>query len=587
MAPQAKSSILVIFGNELPVRYRARHKDEVIMADASLRKEVEALGCQFIALDTLTDPGDVYEASHFLEELSRLHLPDGTRVSKSIIYQGYELWWMHYGNIFNYYCLPYTQYKRMLEYLRTFRTVSIYRSPYKSLFFWYLKAFGCDITILRESGFTSPAFLPFGVFVQIVFTLVSLPILMLRRPRTMIFIGDKFEKDRDYDFRMKFVYEELRGKSIPFVEFIRSLESWKTVVKHAFVRRRPVIYSEGIAYIGTFISILSGERMRVRQTYGARIFSSETDPETRFKLTVATQYFSATNDDIWAIRIMKWILRIIGVKASFVPAASERSFHAVLGCKLNAIPTIGIMHGVASRYGTPYDFMSGFDGEKKLSVDIYGLWSEWWKGQYFKYSQAYTPEQFHISGPMRPLESPRDGNTQQHRAGPIRVLFIAEQVAAPTEVFPYLRSLMEQHDIALTIKFRPYRDGFEEWILKNEPQLLQNQALQVARESMQEAIKECDVVIGSYSTAALEALLQLKVPFFMHTRKWGDYYHMAESNETRYFLVESPEELLLRIKQAHTVSKESLMKLCEQYFGDPHKNGSKWVVEQLELSAAA
>ena len=37
-----------------------------------------------------------------------------------------------------------------------------------------------------------------------------------------------------------------------------------------------------------------------------------------------------------------------------------------------------------------------------------------------------------------------------------------------------------------------------------------------------------------------------------------------------------------KIKNAWTVSKEDLKKLQEKYFGDPYKNGSKWVVDQLE-----
>ena len=99
---------------------------------------------------------------------------------------------------------------------------------------------------------------------------------------------------------------------------------------------------------------------------------------------------------------------------------------------------------------------------------------------------------------------------------------------------------------------------------------------------MQDATRDVDVVVGCHSTAVLESLFQLKVPIFLRTQKWGDYYDMAESDETRILLVENPEELVNRIKNVKTISQELLIKLREQYLGDPHKNGSVWVIDQLE-----
>ncbi|MCW9054553.1 MAG: hypothetical protein OQJ98_01055 [Candidatus Pacebacteria bacterium] len=399
----------------------------------------------------------------------------------------------------------------------------------------------------------------------------------------MLFTGDKFEEDKDYDFRMKFIYEELRQRNIRFVEFIRSLESWKTVLKHALKRRRPVIYSDSIVFIGRFISIISGGRRRAEQKFGTHKLISETDPENRFKYLVATQYLLTVYDDVWAIRIMEWILHAIGIRVALVISASERSFHTVLGCKLNSIPTVGIMHGVASRYGTPCDFMIGFDGKKMLSVDNYGVWSDWWKVHYMRNSQSYKPEQIHVSGPMRPLMLVEEQNTtstsQDER---MRVLFIAEQTADPSEVMLYLHKLLHCTDIRLTIKFRPYRDGFEIWLLENEPQILKLPHIKVVKGGMQEAIQNVDVVVGCHSTAVLEALLQLKVPIFLRTQKWGDYYSMTQSDKTRHLIAENPGELIEQIQHAGTITPSLLTELREQYFGDPHKNGSKWVVDQVE-----
>ena len=57
---------------------------------------------------------------------------------------------------------------------------------------------------------------------------------------------------------------------------------------------------------------------------------------------------------------------------------------------------------------------------------------------------------------------------------------------------------------------------------------------------------------------------------------------MTESSESQCLFAENPEELIKQIKHAHNIPQKLLIKLCEQYFGEPHKNGSKWVVDKIE-----
>lgn len=577
-------SVLVIFTGEFPRKAQEWWRQfDVVVAPRRLESAIQEYGLIFVDIENLIEPGSIYEATIFLEDLSRLILPDGSRLAKSFTHKGYELWWMHYSSLFHNFCLPYTQYKKLLEYIRVFQGVYFYRSPNRSLFSCYLQVYGCEINTLREPGLKSPSFLPFGVLLQIFMTFLCLPILMIQRRRLMLFTGDKFEKDRDYDFRMKFIYEELRQKDILFVEFIRSLESWKTVFKHAIKRRRPVIYSEGVAFVGRFASILSGGHALARQKFGAHVFVSEKNPEMKFKFLVATQYLLGVYDDIWAIRIMKWILRAIGVRVAIVTVAMERNFHAVLGCKLNDIPTIGILHGFHSRYYNVYEFMPWFDGEKMLSVDKYGLWSEWWQSHFREYSRAYKPEQLYISGPMRPLlKSDETKPFSEASKGSVRVLFVSEEMAVPREVLPYLHELLKQKNIKLTIKFRPYRDGFEQWLLEHEPDILKQDNLMIIKGSMQDAIRNVDVAVGCQSTGVLESILQFKVPIYFRTRKWGDYYNLKEYDKKHSFFVESPGELIEKIQNVRSVPINTLKDLRERYFGDPYKNGSKWVVDQAE-----
>ena len=66
---------------------------------------------------------------------------------------------------------------------------------------------------------------------------------------------------------------------------------------------------------------------------------------------------------------------------------------------------------------------------------------------------------------------------------------------------------------------------------------------------MEEAISQCDVAVGSYSTAVLEALLQLKPCVFFWTNKWQDNFEIG-------FFAKTPQELVEYIKKSREISRD-------------------------------
>lgn len=574
MQEQNKTA-LVIFGKHIPNHLLTKTPGTVI-AYNEFREQIEKAGGSFVDIETLIGPGNVYAATAFLETLSRVTFSNGERVSKWFKYEGFEMWWIHYTGLFYSFALPLTQNEKLLQFLIKFKKVTLCSPQHKSLFASFLHAHSVKVSVVETNRYNT---LPSpGILLQLAWTVISIPVLMVLRKSSLVFVGDKIEKGKDYDFRMQFVYAELRKREVSFVEFIRSLESFLAILKNISIRKRPVIYSEAIAYIGRLISLVWRSNKEV-ELYISQNADTK-DPQTHFKYLVATHYLKNVFDDIWGTRIMKSILALIGVRAGLYTAALDRNFHTVLGCKLNMIPTAGILHGVASRYSTPYDYLSGFDGEKTLTVDSYGVWSEWWKEQYSKESDAYKPEQLFVSGPMRPLVSNTVSDTKTKNQK-TQVLFIAEQTAHFPEVLPYIERLISEEKIDLTIKFRPFRDGAEQWFLKNHPEILTNSRVTVVKGTMQDAIRNADVVVGCHSTAVLEGLLQFKVPIFIHTDKWGDYYEMERHNRNA-FISKNPEELIEKIMHADHITKDELALLQKQYFGDPKENGSAWLVGKIQ-----
>src|SRR3989344_8609382 len=349
-------SIVVCFEEGWPERSREKF-DEVLNAEA---------------LKSFISPGSVGDASELARKLSLLTDQNGRRISKSVNYKGFELWWMNYDNLMYKFTLPYTQYKRLMEYLENFQIVYLYEPPFPDLFRYYLESRGikCEIKSKLQSRFS------IGILIQAALSAPSLFWLRLRSPKLMVWSGDRLDLPRDYNFRMRFIYEELRGRKIKFAEFIRSMESSSTVLKHVMIRKRPVIYSYAIVSL-------------IRNITGLLVAKEKIDIKPDFWSKVAFHYIQNVRSDIWAIRAMKFILKFIGIKVAIIPGAINRNFPEVLACKLLGIPTVGIQHGLHPKSYFVSDFMHEFDGERTLSIDKYGLWSEWWKQYYLKYSKAY------------------------------------------------------------------------------------------------------------------------------------------------------------------------------------------------------
>jgi len=557
-----EKSVLVIFKKELPKKNQKwfQQFDKIIGPNE---------------LEEFIDSGSVKEAYEFAIKLSHLTLLDGSRLVKSVNYKGYELWWIDYQNLYHHFCLPYTKYRRLLEYLKDFDKIHLYQPSYPELFSYFFKAHKRQCVIFNPFSLRKLLPIPFGIFLQLTLSVLFVPWLVVKNPKVMVFTGDKFDLPYDYDFRMKFIYEELRKKKIYFVEFIRSLESWSVVLNHALKRKRPVIYSAAIVDLMRFFTRIF---MKNQEKELVNLFlSSRINTEEYFRFLIAIHYLRNIKGDIWSIRVMKFILQRIGVKVAIFSAACERNFRTILGCKLNKIPTVGILHGAPSKHYPVYDFMPGFDGKKMLSVDKYGIWSNYWKEYYIKNSKAYKTEQLYISGLMRPLIEQVVYKNSEIKKGSIKVLFISEQLAVPSEVMPYLLALMEVKDFDLYLKFRPYRDGFELWLKKHRPEILKK--VKILRGSMAKAVPQSDVVVGSHSTAVLESLLYLKPFIFFWTNKWGDYYEIKSFNQSNLF-AENPKELIDCIRNSIYTSKKELKKLQNRFFGNPYQNGSKWVVEQ-------
>ncbi len=574
MDKKLNACVLVVFTPSLPKGTEAWWRQfGAVIAPRALKEEITNRKLDFVDLESLMLPGSVYDASDLVRKLSLATDATGRRVSKLVNFNGFELWWIHYNDLMHKFCLPYTQYHVLLKHLLSYRRAYLYQPPFPALFRLFLDAHKFRYDMADKFSSTFPAL---GVWCQAALSFVFLPWLMVRRARLLLWTSDQFDKQTDYDFRMAYIYKELRGRGIRFVEFIRSLEPTRTLLLHALVRKRPVFYSHAVTGVVHFLS---------HAIFGQRSFGipQKLSDEERFWFSVATYYLGNVRGSEMSIVFLKLVLRLIGVRAAIIDASSSRTLHEIIACKLLGIPVVGIQHGGSLRQYNVSDYMPEFDGEKSLGVDRYGVWSKWWMEYHLKHSAIYNQDTLHVAGPMHPLDRRLVAQVRNEKTGKIKVLFVSEELAAPNEVIPYLEGLLEDGEVLVYVKFRYYKDGFEEWLAGNRPDLLSRLAQEnILRGSMDEAIALTDIAVGCRSNGVIEALLQLKPFVYFQTEKWKDYFELKSFDSPYRFFAEDVPDLLALVRVNREVPKEVLEELRGRFFGAVGHNGSKWAVDEAE-----
>ncbi len=574
-------TVLVVFGARVP--RRVPREVSTIIAPASLAEEVRAHGRHFVNLDSLIDFGNIYEAAALTERLTQIRLPDGRRLTKLVTFRGYELWWIHYDALYHRFLLPLTQYRRLLERLVEFSDVQLYGVPNLPLFRYYLEASGVRCVNLQR---WKARILWWKSLLRVAFdSLLSLLALILLKGRGAKVLlhscfGDLLDYPHDYDFRMRRIFEELRARNIPFVEIVRSTQPLRVMLRHARIRRRPVIYSSSLV---TLIYLV-GEALSGRGNLQRKVVQQMADrpPEERFLARVAMHYQRSPRNPVVAIQLMSTILRWLDIRVAFVLHPSARSLHELIACKLNNIPTVGIQHGAGKRSYIVSEYMTGYEGTRSLGTDAFGCWSEYWYNEYRQYSRVITPEQLQIVGHLRPVPAELLSTREQPRdLDVIRVLHVSDTIVDPREPLPYLRALATDPRLRVTIKARPMiKDRLVAYLRDHAPDVFSQ--IEVVTGDIHQAITRSDVVVGCYSTAVLEGLLQLKPLVFFNTRRWGDYYEFQAIEAAHGFFAESPEVAPGCVRAVLQTPRETLEQLRDYFWGDPTRNGGKWVVDQIE-----
>ncbi|NUQ00845.1 MAG: hypothetical protein HUU35_13430, partial [Armatimonadetes bacterium] len=277
---------------------------------------------------------------------------------------------------------------------------------------------------------------------------------------------------------------------------------------------------------------------------------------------------------------LRRLLRWTGVRHLVGWEFANRQALLTIAAKCEGIPVSGFMHGAGMRTYMAHEFMPEFQAARPHGPDRFGVWSEWWREYYQRQSKLYGSVE--VSGPMRPAAVLAKGE-RGPREGPLRVLWISEPLIHPSEVIDYLDAVRARHE--LVIKIRPAnKDRFYSALLELRPDYAQTPAVDG---SIHEAVANADVVVGSHSTAVIEASLQ-ETPFVLvATQQWGDYFEVADGVQPALY-VTTPADLLVSI-DAHGTAPDRgrIRQLRERFFGQPGASGTAWLAEVVTADVGA
>lgn len=316
----------------------------------------------------------------------------------------------------------------------------------------------------------------------------------------------------------------------------------------------------------------------------AHISVRDLPPEDRFWASVALRGLKNVRGTIWGIRLLRWAVRWSGIKTAWLPAPSSRCLREIITCRMENVPSVGIMHGWSTLAYSPYEFLLGFSGQRPIGPDVFGVWNDRFLNYFLRYSDVFRPEQVEVSGLLRPLAPeccPVD-RPDIPPPTPLRVLWISEPLAVPEQIVHYLEAALSKANWKVLLKTRPMIDDpFSAWLKRKRPDLFK--MIDILSCPIHGAVSQSHVVVGSHSTAVLEALLQFRPVVLLNTPKWRDFFEvLTEASSARGIsFVCTPEEMVAAIRRSQEVPIKDLRRLRDEYWGDPTLNGGKWVVDRL------
>ena len=386
-------------------------------------------------------------------------------------------------------------------------------------------------------------------------------LLFDKRKRSALWSGDFYSNVNNGDFRLGDLYSSMDKEGLSYVEFIRDSEFGLQKTLFNFFRRRRLVI-----YYSPFLRLL---RAFSRQSYiSIDLNCLEENYQIRDILHAAS--YQMTNSR--QIRLFTFLFRLLGIRSLIAWEFMERQAALIYAANLEKIDAIGFMHGAGMNSYMPHEFMSSMKtAPDRFGLTVMGVWSSWWKSYFESNSNFYREYEI-----ICPLKEKIDFRSQldkyvnrEKKAG---LLWVCEPLVSPSELIEFIDIASEIFEIKFKIR-QGARNNFYEELIDLRPELRDKEILDG---DMFEAISNCELVVGSHSTAVLDASLLNTKFFLVNTKKWGNYFELGDN----YFSI-TPDDFRSKLQ---SLPEQNLGSMKERWFGVGNMSGVDFVVSRVKSS---
>lgn len=457
---------------------------------------------------------------------------------------------------------PYLELKPLIELASTGKKIICTDLPgrYSSI----LKQFaGFEIKQKRNlKTLCHPILSIFFNFFLLSYSFMSFLWCLPRKKIIGLWTGDYYHPQTHGDPRIADIYFYLKKENLSYLEFIRTTGvSPRKTISNMIKRKHPAIYQDSVENL--FKPKNKNPLIPLNQ-------SSEKHLE-HLLTNLADQCLMYQKSSI----IFNFIFKMLNLKCLLCWFLSHRTYSIVAAAKKQKIKTIGFMHGVSVYSYMGHEYMPEYRGPP-LGPDKYGVWSDYWLKEFQERSSIYHPHALEVSGPInKNIFYDKNSSSKEY------ITIISEQSSEPKYIIHYIEFLLSQNE-KIILKVRPFgEDRFYQNFKQFYPEILKQ--IKVSFSPIEEVFNQSSLVLGTHSTAVIEASKYL-VPFaILSTTKWQDYFSIQKTSSPYKNYIKNNEDLLELLSSIKKNDFSPYLKLIRtNYFGD--KIGLDWIKKEINQS---
>ena len=504
------------------------------------------------------------QALSWIQWLNEARTEDGRRLPSLVTEDGYEVWWFVQDRLFTRFLVPYTRYERVVSWALEGATV-VDPPPDLERLLRILARASESVTVVHRAPknilrswrrWLGAPLVPMAV----VASWLAAWWFRARGRAVVVYTVDIVSPGLRHDFRIDPIYRELERRELSYGEFVHSLGG-VGAVQNFFRRRRLSIDMQATAMLET--------RPAVDMSAAASIRAGDMPVDrARFFCALAREGCRASSEAVRRYRALRRLVRLHRPRFALVLDDSRHAHELVAACRSEGVYVVSYQHGQFNRYFVglmAYGFLDG----KPHRANAYGLWSDYFRHRLLRDSRLYDASTTFVCGMLRspgPDVEAKDRSSE----GRVRVLVVSESKGRTEEVVPFVAQLLDREAYEVTLKLRPGEQAPTLW------RPLLERGLGTSEQSVYDAVRDCDVVLGTYSSVLYEATFFLKPLVVVKTTVPFGFEFGQESLAER---ASGPDGIEQAVARAVALPSSELERRRAVLWGEGRADGARHLVE--------